>query len=241
MRNTLYIGSKKHIELPKGGCFVIEDDERHLPRARVFDPLKHSFNPLKDIDYRKARQLAEIFYTAYPQGDNTLTVRNGKRALMRALLDADRLDKVDGDEEVKALIDDLLVSPVLKRMLCNPTNFSFKPRSTILAKVNRAELGEFDALVIGLLLMAQFKGQLVVPDLGFYGRDIHTSLLRENRLIGGVNSLGELPERLRRQALLIPDKVARGALYDDAVELAKLKGLVPQTNEFNDAVREAMT
>jgi hypothetical protein len=30
-----------------------------------------------------------------------------------------------------------------------------------------------------------------------------------------------------------------GALYDGAVELAKLNGLSPQTNEFNDFVREA--
>src|SRR5271156_3853354 len=111
MSNKLYIGSKKNIELPKGGCLVIEDAVRDVPRARMFDPTRHSFNPLKDIDHRKARQLAEIFYTAYPQGDNTLTVRNGKRALLKALLDAKQLDEVDADDEVKALIDDLLVSP----------------------------------------------------------------------------------------------------------------------------------
>src|SRR3984885_11698253 len=62
------------------------------------------------------------------------------------------------------MIDDLLMSPVRKRVLCNPTNFSFNPRSVILAKLNRAELGDFDALVLGLFLMAHFKGQVVVPD-----------------------------------------------------------------------------
>jgi hypothetical protein len=56
-----------------------------------------------------------------------------------------------------------------------------------MARINRAELGDFDALVLGLLLMGHFKGQLVVPDLGFYGRDAHVSLVREERLIGGVN------------------------------------------------------
>jgi hypothetical protein len=239
MRNTLYIGSKKNIELPKGGCLVIEDAVRDIPRARVFDPTRHCFNPLKGIDYRKARQLAEIFYTAYPQGDNTLTVRNGKRALLRALLDADRLDKVDGNEEVRELMDDVLVSPVLKRMLCNPTNFSFKPRSTILAKVDREALGEFDALVVGLLLMAQFRGQLVVPDLGFYGRDIHTALVRENRLIGGVNFLDELPERLRQRMLLMETAPA-GVTFEDAETLAHHARLVRGTVEFNDFVFAAM-
>src|SRR3984885_6215180 len=100
------------------------------------------------------------------------------------------------------MIDDLLMSPVRKRVLCNPTNFSFNPRSVILAKLNRAELGDFDALVLGLFLMAHFKGQIVVPDFGFYGREAHISLIRENRLIARVNSLAELPPKLRQSVLL---------------------------------------
>ena len=95
-----------------------------------------------------------MLYTAYPQGENTLTVRNGKRTLLKALLSADRLDKVEGDEEVTGMIGDLLQSPVLTRVLCRPTNFSFSPNSLILARLNRAELGDFDALVLGLFLIA---------------------------------------------------------------------------------------
>jgi hypothetical protein len=49
----------------------------------------------------------------------------------------------------------------------------------ILVKLNRADLGEFDALVLGLFLMAHFKGQVVVPDFGFYGREGQVSLMRE--------------------------------------------------------------
>jgi hypothetical protein len=41
-------------------------------------------------------------------------------------------------------------------------------RSTILARLNRAELGNFDA---------DLKGQVVVPDFGFYGREGHVSLM----------------------------------------------------------------
>jgi hypothetical protein len=82
----------------------------------------------------------------------------GKRALLKALLKAKRLDQVKGDEEVRGMIDDLLVSPVLTRVLCQPTNFSFNS-DIILAELDRAELGDFDALVLGLFLMAHFKGQ----------------------------------------------------------------------------------
>src|SRR6195952_3741320 len=149
MANKLYVGFNKTIEPPKSGIFI-HDQVPDISRARIFDPTKHSFNPLKDIDYRKARALADVLYTAYPQGENTLTVRNGKRALLKALLAADRLDRVVGDEEVTGMVGDLLQSPVLRDVLCRPTNFSFTPNSTILARINRAELGDFDALILGL-------------------------------------------------------------------------------------------
>jgi hypothetical protein len=133
----------------------IVDDVPEVSRARVFDPLKHSFNPLKAIRHRKAREIADILYTVSPQGENTLTVRNGKRALLKMLLEGPKaLDKLPRDYsktdvgplEVFATVDDILVSPVLRRALGNPTNFSFNPNSKILARIDRAELGDFDSL-----------------------------------------------------------------------------------------------
>lgn len=242
--NKLFVGFSKIVEPPKRGLFI-NDDVPDLPRARIFDPAKHSFNPLKDIDYRKARALADVLYTASPQGENTLTVRNGKRALLKALLSSTRLDKIEGDEEVTGMIGDLLQSPVLKSVLCNSTNqFSFKPNSLILAKVDRATLGDFDALILGLFLIEQFKGQVVIPDGGFYLRDNHTSLIRENRLIAGVNFLGELAPRLRNSVLLIEDREGAGALYEDAVTLAQHAGLRPDPahddNPYNQFIDQAM-
>jgi hypothetical protein len=245
--NRLYIGFSKQIELPKRGFLYIDDEVPDVPRSRIFDPHFNSFNPLKGIDYKKARELADVLYTVYPQGENTLTVRNGKRLLLAALLDADRFDRVRGPrvgknevDEVGGMTADLLASPVLRRVLCSPTNFSFNPNSRIFARINRAELGEFDALVLGLLLMAQFKGTVIIPDLGFYGRDAHVGLLREERLIAGVNTLSEMPVRLRQMALLIEDKRGSGTTAEDAETLAAYAGLQPNSNAFNDFVRGAM-
>jgi hypothetical protein len=91
--NHLYVGFTRQVELPKGGFLFIDDEVRDIPRSRIFDPLKHCFNPLKNIEYKKARELAELLYTLFPQGENTLTVRNGKRSLLKAMLKADRLDE----------------------------------------------------------------------------------------------------------------------------------------------------
>jgi len=203
MKNKLYFGLKKKIDWPKGSFLCIDDEANH-PKAKVFDPLKHSFNPLKDITYKKAREIANVLYTISPEGENTLiTVRNGKRAMLKMLMRTKRLDELvlvedSGIDEVWAMIDDLLESPVLKRVLCSDGNeFQFGgSNKKVVARINRAELGEFDALVLGLFLMAHYKGQLVVPDLGFYGREAHVALVREGRLIAGVNHLAELPTKL---------------------------------------------
>ena len=244
MSNTIYIGLQRNVEPPKKGGYLLIDDEvpklGDWKRPIYFDPLKHSFNPLQNLDYRKARLLADIFYTISPQGENTLTVRNGKRELLKALLKADRLDKLDGDEEVQEMMADLLLSPVLKGMLCGGQTFTFRPKSPILAKVNRAELGEFDALVIGLLLIAEYGGQVVVPDLGFYGRDMHRNLIREKRLIAGVNFLDELPEKLRQAVLLIDDKIAQGSTVKDAETLAQYAMLQKGTVGHGDYVHDAI-
>src|SRR5688500_7748028 len=85
--NKLYVGFSKTVPAPKRGLFI-HDEVPDVARARIFDPTQHSFNPLKDIDYKTARALADVLYTAFPQGDNTLTVRNGKRALLKALTEA---------------------------------------------------------------------------------------------------------------------------------------------------------
>jgi hypothetical protein len=129
-------------------------------------------------------------------------------------------------------------------VLCNPSNIHFaplsNPKAKIAARINREELGDFDALALGFFLMAHFKGQLVVPDFGFYGRDCHARLIREKRLIAGVRHLEELSDKLRREALSIPDKRTAGALFEDAKLLALHASLTPGTNEHGDFVAKAM-
>jgi hypothetical protein len=54
--NRVYVGVSNEVELPEGGYLFIDDEIPNIPdwkRPKIFDPLKHGFNPLKDIDYRK--------------------------------------------------------------------------------------------------------------------------------------------------------------------------------------------
>jgi hypothetical protein len=163
---------------------------------------------------------------------------DGPQALDKLPRDYGKADV--GPLEALATVDDILVSPVLRRVLCNPTNFSFNPNSTILARIDRAELGDFDCLVLGLLLMAHFKRQIIVPDFGFYGRDLHHAYIREERLIAGVNFLSELPPKLRQGVLLIEDKVPSGTTLEDAETIAAYAGFVPGTVGFTGFIQDAM-
>ena len=247
MHNKLYVGFSKNIKLPKGSFLYIDDDVPPHPKAKVFDPLKDGFNPLRGIDKKSARDLAAVLYTLPSEAPNTLTVRNGRRALAKAFAGATRLDDIEVEskikgvkEEVEGMLEELLFTDLMRTVLCGENDFAFTGKNAkVFARINRAELGDFDALVLGLFLMSHFRGQIIVPDFGFYGRDNNANLIREERLIAGVYHLGELPPKLRSAVLLIPDKIASGAKLEDAEELAGYARLLRGTNGYNDFVQAA--
>lgn len=210
------------------------------------DISKDSFNPLQDIDYRRARNFAEIVYAASPQGQNTLTVRNGKRALAKLILNAGWLDRLKHNSkdpditEANNAVDDILFSPVLKHFLCNPartTNFSLE--GIVLVQLDRATLTDFDAFLMGNLLIAAYQGQIVVPDFGFYACPFHTSLVRQERLIAGVQFLDQVPF-IKDTLLLMDRKEARTSTVKDAKTLASFAGLRPDplraNNDYEDFI-----
>jgi hypothetical protein len=211
-----------------------------FPDAKIFNPRRHSFTFSRD--YKSVRAFADALYSA-GYGANTLTVRNGKRALATLLTDTTvPLHKLDGDRKDPAIaealgtIDDLLLSPVLKRVLTRKPNFDFS--GSVIAKLDRAQLGDFDAYILAILSIGQHQGQIVVPDFGAYGCPIHVSLIRQERLIAGLNTLSEVELPLRQQLLLIPDKHGAQCLYDDALELAKYKGYIPGVGNHTTFVQE---
>jgi hypothetical protein len=113
-------------------------------------------------------------------------------------------------------------------------------RGIVLARLDRAVLGDFDAFVLASLLISQFKGQVIIPDFGFYGREHHVALVRQGRLVAGVNTLSELSVPLRQALLTIPNKIAARATFEDAEVLARYEGLVPRSNAYNDFIASAM-
>lgn len=256
MSNHFLIGTAdktpRLLELAARSFLVIDDGPiadaflEHFPRARLFDVTQHSFNPLTHIDYKRARDFAAALYTASPEGKDTLTVRNGKRAMVRLLLASTRLDRIDhsstdpGMAEAVATIDDLLISPVLQQVLCTPTNFPFKGQ--IVAKLDRAQLGDFDAFILASLLIGHVSQghTIIVPDLNFYGRDFHIPLIRQQRLVAGIYVLDALPANLRQNVLMVKDKTPAQCTWEDALVLARYAGLIPGTVGHTEFLENAI-
>jgi hypothetical protein len=85
---------------------------------------------------------------------------------------------------------------------------------------------------IGLLLIAQFKGQWWSRASGSTG-GMPTSIWSKKT--------GSSQGWTRSESyLLVPEKMASGAIADDAEELAKYQGLLKGTNAFNDFVEKAI-
>lgn len=209
----------------------------------VFDVSIHSFDPLKGITPNKARDLATAIYTASPQGHDTLTFRNGRRALTKLLHTAKRLDTITGNKkdpaiaEALGMIDDVLFSPVLKDVLNRPANMSFK--GTIHARLNRAELGDFDCYLLANLLISQYQGLVVITDFGFYGHKGHTALIQQGRFVAGINFFAEVPD-MRNELMLIDTKIPSHCTPDDAEDLAIYAGLIRDTKGYSDFIQTAI-
>jgi len=241
--NGLYVGLTAKIVQPAGGFLYIDDEVPSRPRSRVFDPTLHSFNPLKGIEYKAARELVTNILTAYPFGTATLTYERKQDQLLDAFTTTKKhktLRNISVGQDAKITLDNLLRSPVLNRVLCEPTNFSFNKNTKIYARLNRAELGDFDAFVIGQFLIAQFQGQIILPDARFYLKDSHISLVREKRLIASVIKLDHLPP-LIKDTLLLGDVYAATTTAPDAHEIAQYQThFRPSQNGYNDFIADCI-
>lgn len=245
---VLGLGDKSELADTEQPFLLIDDGPlcdvflERFKKAKLFDWNTHGLNPLP-ADYRRARDLASIFYGS--EGRDTLTVRNGKRALTRKLVSGRRLEKIpfnngDDEKEARSLIEDMLQSPVLKKAFSKQPPRGLRSGASVVARINRAELGDFDAFILGSLLASMYLGQVIISDFGFYARDFHAALIRQDRLAIGLNCLAELDRKMQQMVLLMPEKIGRKCTYEDAETLARYSGLIPDTNAFSEFVARAM-
>lgn len=216
-----------------------------IPKRRkvtYFDYRQHSLDILKHITYIRALDFISAEWKAIPGGPTTLTKDYSQTATLAWLLDkptsfyefprASR--EVLGSADAENKIKRILLSPVLSRVLTNPTNFSL--HGIVVVRLNRAELGDFDCLMLGNLLASMYEGQVIITDYGFYGHN--TTLITQDRLIAGLNYLDETP--LKNDLLLIKEKIPVHCLPEDAEVLAQHAGLILHTDGATTYIQQAI-
>lgn len=241
--NSLLVGTdiSELIHSRLSGPFLLIGDMEIDRKHTVFDYTVHSIDLLKGMTYERACDFIEIIDTVFPGGADTLRRQDSNMFILQALLsnpsslehliypDPKNPASVDAAQKIERI----LLSPVLRSVLTKPPNFKF-PRGVVVADLER--LRRFDRLFLAHLLISKFRGQKVIPNFGFYGRDYLSYLIDDNHLIAGVKRLSQLTEALQGELLAIPDRDAQTCSYNDAVTLANEAGLIPRTNEYNDEI-----
>lgn len=232
--NILRLGP---VHIPDGDCLLIADE---APEGfKIFDTDKHCINPLNS-DPARAEALASIFYDGI--AESTLTIMYATDAMVEAFTTYKRFDEIewgksDGEKEAKRRLKALMRYEVFKRVL-NTTNTALKGR--VCARLNRAELGEKMCFILGSILALLAPGDVAIDDFGFYARDFHFQLMRENRLSVGINSFSELSPKMKQRVLRFEDRDGERCSFDDAKILATKAGKVPGTEGFNGEVSKFM-
>lgn len=250
--NLLSVGDSDLLEHCTGHFLLLDDgpliDTYKRRTKHKFTELnfhKHSFNPLSRMSYQKRRDLIDIIDATFSIDSTTLTKDSGLAFIRRNLSKTRYLQHLIPAPDSKSSpghiwaydkISEILESPVLEHVFCGTPNFSM--RGTILARLDRADLGDFDCRLLGRLLIAQYNGQVIIPDFRFYGIESHVSLIRQKRLIAGVRYLDTSP--LKDDLLLIKDRIGQHCLHEDAETLAQLKGLIPGTVDYGAEVLTLM-
>lgn len=257
--SKIFIGKDFEIDFPRGGCLSIDNKVREVKEwrhPRTFDPLRDSFNPFASLDYRKSCDIVDTFDALFPGGSSTLTREDGleyiaellekKPANFQAL--SDMIPVPDSKSEpghrwAYRKVRRILRSPVLRKVLCELPTFSLKRGSVNQARIDWAELGPFDALALGLFLIAEFKGPIVIREFHRYARPMHIALMDENRLFAGVRRLSQLKGDVLDAALLM-ETIPSKCTFKDAQTLAENEGLRPdhlrEKNDYNDFIAWAM-
>jgi hypothetical protein len=209
-------------------------------------------DPLKDMNDVRAETFLSVIGARFPYGAETLRRMDSDFILLNELLGKPRkLDKLIAEptdkkdaarQDAYQKIQTLVLSPVLRSVLCKATNFSLD--GIVLLRLDRATLGDQVAFALANFFIMQYRQLVVITDGNFYLRDHHISLIRQDRLVVGVRKLSRLSDSLRDELLSMPERIASRALYRDAIMLAEEAGLRPdpsrEDNPYNRFIDAAM-
>ena len=105
-------------------------------------------------------------------------------------------------------IGTLLMSPTIRNILGQQySTFSLTTKSIVIANLDRAEIGDLTARLLGGLLIARSAGHVYVNDFPFFASDHFISLFPKERFSVSLSYLDEVSPKLQQSLLAIEDKI----------------------------------
>ena len=121
----------------------------------------------------------------------------------------------------------LLMSPAIRNIVGQPhSTFSLTKKYIVIANLDRNEIGDLTARLLGGLLIARSSGHVYINDFPFFASEHFASLFPQERFSVSLSFLDEVPPKLQQSLLSIEDKVALQTSPSDAERLMFYLGIM---------------
>jgi len=138
------------------------------------------------------------------------TIRGWERAQYQAAL-----------ATLQSKVGKLLMSPTLRNIFGQQfSTFSLSAPKIVIAKLDRAKLGDLTTYLLGSLLIARSVNHTYVHQLGFFSSDHLAAHITRGNFTVTVDFLDQLTPKLRQTVLQFDQKYVFKTNRDDAQELA---------------------
>jgi hypothetical protein len=124
-------------------------------------------------------------------------------------------------------IGTLLMSPTIRNIIGQVrSTFSLTKGNIVIANLDRADIGDLTARLLGGLLIARSAGHVYINDFAFFASEHFASLLSQERFSISLSFLDELPPKLQQSVLSIEDKIVLKTSPADAERLMFFLGIM---------------
>ena len=125
---------------------------------------------------------------------------------------------------LQSKLGELLTSPLIRNIL-GQSHSTFRFTGNLIVNLDRKEIGDQAAYLLGSLFITRAKGPVYINGLGFFASDHLVSMFSEDRFTVAVDYLDQLPRKLQQAVLSITDKTVFRTTEEDAERLKHYVGV----------------
>ena len=145
---------------------------------------------------------------------NPIALRN-----WRAIEEWDKAQRKNAFAQIEAKLGTLLLSPVMRRTLEDPSTYYIGKTKILIANLSRSKLGDTTSKLLGTLLISQATTPVYINDFGFYASGHLASLFSQGGYTVALQFLEELSRAVQQTVLGFDEKYVFKTTPEDADRL----------------------